>query len=471
MAKARRERRRAAALAFGAAVVFRVALFFSGLVPDTYETGDSPEYRRLAESLLRHQVFGWDGVPKMNRTPGYPAFLALVFATIGRSQVAVTAAQIAVDALTCAMIVDLALRLRLAKRGVIAAGVACVTCIFTSVLSYQLMTETLYTFGIVAAVWVLPVGPVSAILHPANRWRVALSGLAIGCTALVRPLEAFTAAGFLAIVGVLLVRRIGIRRVISKRVIVPAVIFGVCASAALVPWMARNRIVFAWEYEKPNHDHVTLLGYKTDSFVFRHWYTKEFTYWRTSYEEPMVMIAPYEPPTVARFVYPGEKEEVEAAFATLKPTVTESFTEPVSRETLDAFESIGKKRYAAAPRLHVSAPLSRLVKLWVAPRVSIAFTSKNGGNVPLHTTVLFTLYDLAYVGPGLLGLLLGLRRGRVVQAAIVATLIGHSVLYAFVHAAPNSRYAVPMFPLLSLGLGACWKAWRLRRRVLGSAPP
>src|SRR5262249_53063954 len=154
------------------------------------------------------------------------------------------------------------------------------------------------------------------------------------------------------------------------------------------------RIVFAWEYEKPDHDHVTLLGYKTDVPVYRHWYTKEFTRFRKSYEEPMVMEIPYEAPSIARWVYPGEREEVAAAFARLSAEIRASDTEPIGADTLRAFEAIGEKRYAAAPRLYVTAPLSRLAKLWIAPRASVLLKNQHGGTVAVRTTVLLTLYDL-----------------------------------------------------------------------------
>src|SRR4051812_48546717 len=103
----REERRLLAAVFFGA-IAFRAAFFFSGLTEVVYQTYDSWEYHDLGLSMLRHGVFGIDGVPRMNRTPGYPGLLALIFGTVGGSQFAVTAVQVTLDALTCVMIVQIA---------------------------------------------------------------------------------------------------------------------------------------------------------------------------------------------------------------------------------------------------------------------------------------------------------------------------------------------------------------------------
>lgn len=459
-----------AIVTFAFAVGFRVALFFSGAVAILFETGDSPEYRALAKSILLDHVFGLDGVPKMNRTPGYPAFLAATFATLGSSQLAVTGAQVVLDALTCVMVFDLAVRLRLRRAAVFVATGLAITCVFSAALSFQMMTETLYTFAIVASVWLLPTGPIAAVWRSRNRWRLLASGIAMSAAALVRPLEAFTVPVFGLILAAMLVRRFGARRVFAspKRrwsLCIAGALFVVGASSLLGPWMLRNRIVFHWEFEKPNHEHVTLLGYKTDVPVYRHWYSREFTFFRRSYEEPMVMETPYEAPSIARWVYPEEPHDVAEAFASLSREIRASELEPISAPTLAAFEEIGKKRYAFAPRLYLTAPLSRAAKLWIAPRASILLKDQHGGKLQLRTTIGLTLYDLVYVVPGLIGLAFAFRRSKAVRAAIVATVVAHTAMHTFWHSSPHSRYMMPMFPLLCLGIGAALD-WGLRSRTV-----
>ena len=137
------------------------------------------------------------------------------------------------------MVFDLAWRLKLSRAATVFATFFAVTCVFTATLSFQEMTETLYTFGVVLSVWLLPVGEVTRLLRARARWRLAAAGFAMGCTSLVRPLESTAVAVFLAIAGFLLLRRLGVRkpglrarvRKVGLRAVVAGVIFAVGARA------------------------------------------------------------------------------------------------------------------------------------------------------------------------------------------------------------------------------------------------
>lgn len=452
------DRRRWLLGTFAGAVVFRVLLFYSKLVDAVFETPDSFEYRWLAESILKHHVFGWEGVPKMNRTPGYPAFLALLYATIGRSQLAVTTAQVVLDSLATVMMVDIALRAKLSRVATGVVAVLSVTCLFTCCHAYQVMTETLYTFLLAASVWVLPAGGFTRLTAKENRWRLATSGLLMGAGTIVRPSFApiVMMFGGLAVLALAWVLR---KKLVSKGPLVAAVLFGATCAIVVVPWVIRNRVVFASEYAKPPEiSNVTAFGYKTDVPVFRHWYTKQFQRYRRSMEEPFVMWKPYDSPTMVKYVYPGEKEDSDAAFAALSKEILASETEPVTPETLAMFQSIGDKRYAASPRLHLTAPASRVVKLWIVPRASVLWEFKHGGQIPVIQSALLTLYDCIYAIPGVIGFAFAgiWRRAKPIWLACIAVLVSQTVLYAFLHAAPLSRYMIPCFPICALGVGAFW---------------
>src|SRR3989442_5765237 len=77
---------------------------------------DTAVYEELATNWLKHGVYGvfTNGrlVPADLRTPGYPAFLAAIYALSGRSgetaRTGVMLAQVAVDLLTCLLIACLA---------------------------------------------------------------------------------------------------------------------------------------------------------------------------------------------------------------------------------------------------------------------------------------------------------------------------------------------------------------------------
>src|SRR5690348_13247543 len=90
------------------------------------DSGDTVLYEQIATNWLTHHVFAMDvhGVitPVDLRMPGYPAFLALIYALTGRAgesaRLWVMLAQIAVDLLSCLVIAVLAAGLLfLADRG------------------------------------------------------------------------------------------------------------------------------------------------------------------------------------------------------------------------------------------------------------------------------------------------------------------------------------------------------------------
>src|SRR3984893_6913826 len=79
-------------------------------------SGDTVLYEQIAANWLQHHVYAMDVhgqvTPVDLRTPGYPAFLAVIYALIGRTaesaRLYVMLAQVAVDLLTCLLIASLA---------------------------------------------------------------------------------------------------------------------------------------------------------------------------------------------------------------------------------------------------------------------------------------------------------------------------------------------------------------------------
>jgi hypothetical protein len=463
---------------FLAAVLFRAFLFFSGVIDAVFETWDSWEYHDLGMSILKHHVFGLDGVPKMNRTPGYPAFLAFLYGTVGQSQAAVTSSQVCIEVLSWVMAVDIVLRAKLGRLAALVVAVLGVTCAFSAACSFGVMTETFHQFVLTLSVWVLPVGGIAAFARKSNLWRVFAGGALAGWSTLVRPASAMTIMAMLAFVALAFVPILRRRR-LFVRPLTSLVAFGVGATLVVAPWMARNRIVFHEDFEHPDWRQPTMLGYKTDINTYRHWYTDEFMYFRRSYEEPMVFEGAQKAPSIARYVYPGEREEVEETFALIQHEMTLSETAPISKPTMARLREIGRKRYAAAPRLYLTAPTSRIARFWIAPRVAVLWGhGKHGGNVSGALTAGLTLYNCVYVLPGLLGLLFPLRGSMSRWVGIVALLVSQTMFYAFWHAAPQSRYTVPFLPLACVGAGVFVARFLLqekrskrRRRWLGWLRP
>lgn len=440
-------------LVFVGAVLFRVALYASGLVEVVYLTYDSGEYRDLARSLVDHGLFGSKGVPKMNRTPGYPAFLAAVFSLFGASRFAVTSAQVVLDSLTCVMVVHIAMVMRLSRPAVMTAAVLAITCLYTAVYSMMMMTEVLYTFLITASLWALATSPTPkpGTLFNATTGRVMLSAAALGCGILVRPALAPMTALFAALVLGAGCLRNGTWRV-PLPVLRQCLAFGAVLLVIVVPWMLRNYVVFHEEFAK-GRDDVTLFGYKTDIPIYRHWFSNEVRSYLYSNEEPFLMLQPHRAPLAARYVYPEEKGDIQRLFAKLEREIVTG-SQPVEAATLREFERIAEKRFQAAPRLHVTAPLSRVVKLWATPRIASFWRDTSGFNSSLPMVAGFTAYNLVYVLPGILGIVCGLhRKNPVVFLFVLAMVVGHTWMYTIWLPMPQSRYAIPLFPLLVLAAG------------------
>lgn len=461
-------------LTFALAVAFRVVLFFSRLVDITYETSDSWQYLDLARSLLTG-AYAEHGLPSMNRSPGYPAFLAAVFAILGDTQLAVTGAQIVIDALTCTMAVHLAFRLGLRHSSAVVVAVLAATCVFSAVFSYEVMTETLYCFALTASLWIVVRGRDEGgggLYGRTTGVRMLLSGLALGFAILVRPALAPSALLFASWIFVHdLVKRPWPR--LSARVIRMPALFSAGVSLMVLPWMIRNFVTFHDEFVGPNQTQVTLLGRKSCIPNHEHFFSKEGRALLFSYEEPFVQIGAFNPPSLARFVYPGEKEELDAAYAQLKSRF-DRHDGYNGTESLRPFAEITEKRYRAAPRLYLTAPLTRMFKLWITPRIALVWDHHAGHNSPPFLVAAMTLYSAVYVLFGMFGLWWGLRGRSAVSAIFIASMIaGHTFAYALWHPFPQSRYCVALFPLLGLAAGALLQhildRRRARRTALASA--
>src|ERR1700729_1828370 len=113
------------ALAACSGLVLRLFLVLKFPVADS---GDAPFYIELAWNWLKNGVYGLsiNGqlTPVDMRVPGYPAFLAVIFACFGNSARAVMLAQTVLDLATCFVIAFIAARLSPAdsRRRVALAG-------------------------------------------------------------------------------------------------------------------------------------------------------------------------------------------------------------------------------------------------------------------------------------------------------------------------------------------------------------
>ena len=215
-----------------------VAAFLMRLIFNVYVMGiddagierfpDGKDYDALALALAGGTGYEIDQSPNTFRPPGYPFFLAAVYALAGHSFAVVKVLQSLIGALTCILVVLIGERLFSKRTGVIAGAIAAVYP-FLILYSGFLLSETLFVFLSMVFLYML-------IRLRGNWawWDVALAGLVLGLMNLTRPVA-------LLLPGLLffwLWGELGAKRR-------AAMIAGLLAQGMLVPivpWTVRNYV-------------------------------------------------------------------------------------------------------------------------------------------------------------------------------------------------------------------------------------
>ncbi len=210
---------------------------------------DSRLYADIAKNWLQHGVYGITNsgviMPTLSRLPGYPAFLAAVFAIFGVDNFrAVLLIQVAFDLATCFLIADMARRL-FSPRAAQAAFLMAALCPFLANYASAALTETLEIFftalALNLAVTALGIGETA---RPVRQWLG--SGFAIGGAILLRPDGGILLA---AVGGYLLWHWVVSLRPMNRRpragfatgtLFLAGTLVGIGALAPLVPWTLRN---------------------------------------------------------------------------------------------------------------------------------------------------------------------------------------------------------------------------------------
>ena len=199
-------------LLFAVALFGRVAVAHF-LANDEDQDGDL--YAQIASNVLEHHIYSRDTDPPLAptfvRLPGYPLFIAGVYALFGHgNNEALFFVQGVLDTLTCVLIAMLAWlwspREGQNRRAALGAFLLAAACPFTTIYSAVLLTETMTMFLSVAMV----VAATFAFSHPspkvATMWWV-VAGLLAGAVQLFRPdAGLFAAAIGLTMVGYAFIR-------------------------------------------------------------------------------------------------------------------------------------------------------------------------------------------------------------------------------------------------------------------------
>jgi hypothetical protein len=453
------------ALAVLSGLALRVYLVLRFPVTDT---GDAPFYIELAWNWLKNGIYGFpvNGqlTPVDMRVPGYPAFLASVFAFAGQSTRAVMLAQVFVDLATCFLIALIAARLapensrrRVALAGLWLAALCPLTANYTAVV----LTETLVIFFTALAILILLQSDLGANRTedaPSEARHVAtlfspwlLAGVIVGFGTLVRPETPL----LLFAAGLILVTKWW--RPVDWRALTQAgVLMGVGLVLPLVPWAARNwHTLHDVQFLAPRYSELpgeyTPLGFtawtNTWMWRFRDVYLSQ---WKVNDEEIVIsQLPPY------AFDSEDEREKV----SDLIDEYNEALTIDPSLD--QGFREIARQRTERHPlRTYLEIPALRTLTLWFTPRVELLPSS--GRLWPLReewqddrpdflVTLGLTVVNGIYLLLAFAGACIARRQPGV--ALLILFCVVRTLFFAKFVETPEPRYVLECFPAV-IALGA-----------------
>jgi hypothetical protein len=442
--------------------------------------GDTVLYEQIATNWVKHGVYAMNvsGVitPVDLRMPGYPAFLAVIYALTGRTgesaRLWVMLAQVAVDLATCfvtagiaAVLVPTVAKAAGRRRVFNAALWLAALCPFTANYAAVPLTEVFAVFFTAAAMLffcLLAVRAMGAHLVMANswpamseNWLAGLGSIFAGIGTLFRPETPLVAVAAWVVITVILISRHQMQRWI--RLSISMAVFLVIP---LVPWAARNAVTLhEVQFLAPKDanlpgelvPHGFMAWEKTWLYRVRDSYLAS---WKLNQEVIQVEDLP------ARAF---DSEEEKQRVANILEQYNNDLT--LTPEEDAAFYEIARERQARHPlRTRLWLPLARAVAMWFTPHIELLPIS--GDIFPLAqkwdedrldqcVTVGFFLLNISYIGLACWGTWLVWRGNAAARAAVAFLLFFIVLRTAFLTTleTPEPRYVLEFFPAI-LALGA-----------------
>ncbi len=413
-------------------------------------THDSWEYLQLGKNIASNLRYEIDGVAQMNRGPGYPLFLSFFF-IFSQKLNFIIIGQIILDSLSLCLVANIWEKIHnslISKTNIFIFG----SCVYLNHYNQLIMTETFYSFLIILGVWLFIKGLDSdSQSNDIKLYNYISSAIILGLVILTRQPVIFSILIFgvsLFIIFYIKNKKNFIKDLFKLTLSLTIIIL------ILSIWSLRNYKNFKDEIiSNPN---ATIIGYKTNINNYNHFYTDEFKKFVHSYEEPFIMIRPFEKPVFAKYIYKNEANEVELAFEKLQNEIIDDKNRFVSEDTLKMFELIAEKRYQEDSLLYLKAPLSRIFKLLFSPRIGALTQSENSINSVNSSKNIFyvlLIYNFLFILFFTIGIVRNTNKlnrylNVIVFCYVVSFLASHILFYSIYSPFVQSRYFIPLLPLL-----------------------
>jgi 4-amino-4-deoxy-L-arabinose transferase-like glycosyltransferase len=432
-------------------------LFF--LLKFPHVTADSTLYAELAKNWLLRGIYGVSTdtagvVPSFARLPGYPAFLAFVFAIFGvdhfRTAMVI---QILVDIGTCFVIADLARRC-ISDRAARAAFLLTAICPFLAQYTAAALTETLEIFFTALAMDFAVIG-----LEEMPRTGFAFEpwlkcGLSVAACILLRPDGGLLLAAIGLYLGIL-----SLRAWKSGKSIIPLIwaglIVAVCSLTPLAIWGWRNvhtlhRAQFLAPRYANEEDEFVAMGFIrwTRTWIADYVSTEEI-----DWNVPGDKVDATNLPSRA-FDTPEQRDKTFDLFAQYNQTL--HMTPAIDAQ----FAQLASERIRAHPfRYYIWLPLVKIADMWLRPRTELLPPDSRWYEFSddpqwIILAVGFGVLNLLYA----LAAAAGLIRGRPI--AWVGLGISYIVLRSLFLGTmenPEARYTLECYPAVILMASGLWR--------------
>jgi hypothetical protein len=434
--------------------------------------GDTVIYDQLATNWLKHAKYAMDiaGQPVSVdiRMPGYPAFLAIVYALTGHTgeaaRRAVLLSQAFVDLSSCVLIGALAALLASlctekahARRAFLIGLWLAALCPFTANYAAVPLTEVWAIFlTTLASLFLVAVIASAAGVASLGQWPVtgsnywlaaALAGFVVGLGTLFRP-----EAPLLLLTAFLVLAAILLRRGEFKRLVLTLALMGFGAALPLVPWIVRNARTLH-EFQPLTPKDATLPG-ELDPKGFMAWertwlYRVRDCYlvsWKLNDEEIRLSDMPGN-----AFDTPEERNRVAAVLEKYNEDLT------LTPEEDAVFAQLARERTVRHPlRTYLTIPLRRAFRIWFTPRIELVPVSGNvfplrymhqEDAVDQRITILLFFLNILYVALALWGAF-RLRCSPAARSVLLLLILYTLLRTAFLTTleTPEPRYVLVCFP-------------------------